>query len=308
MRDAQSEFTDVQSELLTAFSASLPLLMDTEPHLSGALWQALDHPGSMVRARLVYETAQAYGLPESRSKQLAVAVEYFHTASLLFDDLPCMDDATKRRGELCVHQNYGEAATVLAALGLINRAYALLWRGLAGVPTELHASACAYVEKCLGVNGLLNGQSQDLHYADLPENRRSPLKVATGKTVPLIRLSLVLPALAGGAGPGEVRSLERLATFWGLSYQILDDLKDVSLQPAQTGKTAARDHHLNRPNMALAIGPDQSLRHLERLMDFGDQVQVRLISRLPALAFLNELRQRFREEIIAIKLANLSLA
>ena len=300
MYHPQPACADIKAELLAAFTAGLPLAMETEPHLGGALRRTLEHPGSLVRARLVYEMALAYGLPANRSKNLAVAIEYFHTASLLFDDLPCMDDATERRGEPCVHRTHGEAAAVLAALGLVNRAYALLWRGLAESPAERQALAGTYVEECLGVNGLLNGQSEDLHYASLRSDRQSPEIIATGKTVSLIRLSLVLPALLGGAGAGEVQLLERLAAFWGLSYQILDDLKDVFQQPAQTGKTAARDQSLNRPNTALAIGANQSLLRLERLMRLGDQVLARLMARLPSLVFLNELRGRFREEIVGI--------
>ena len=68
----------------------------------------------------------------SRAKDLAIALEYFHTASLLFDDLPCMDNASERRGVPCVHLAFGEAGAILAALALINRAYALSWRAVSG--------------------------------------------------------------------------------------------------------------------------------------------------------------------------------
>lgn len=295
-------------ELLAAFSAGLPLAAETESHLRGALEHTLRHPGSMVRAYLVYDLAGAYGLAEDRSKKLAVAVEYFHTASLLFDDLPCMDDANRRRGEPCVHRSHGEAAAVLAALGLVNRAYALLWSGLAGSTPEQQSAAGDYVEKCLGIEGVLNGQSQDLHYASRTGNRPSPQQIATGKTVSLIQLSLVLPALLGGAEPAEIKLLERLAAFWGLSYQALDDLKDVFYQSAQTGKTAARDASLNRPNLALAIGAPNALRRLERLMGLGDCTLDRLLKRLPSLVFLTELRGRFREELAAIQISKPALA
>jgi geranylgeranyl pyrophosphate synthase len=239
---------------------------------------------------------------------LAVAIEYFHTASLLFDDLPCMDDATERRGEPCVHRVYGEAAATLAALALISRAYALLWQGMAGSPPDRQALAGAYVEKCLGASGLLNGQSEDLHYASLPKSRRSPWKVAAGKTVSLIRLSLVLPALLGGAPPDERRLLERLAACWGLSYQILDDLKDVLLNTAQTGKTSARDQALNRPNMALDVGARRSIQRLERLIGLGDRIMPPLLARMPSLTFLRELRGSFLEEIAGAKAAVVSIA
>jgi geranylgeranyl pyrophosphate synthase len=301
----QPALRDIQNELREAFSIGLPLPGEIEPHLRGALVQALEHPGRMVRARLVMDVARAYGHPESRSLKLAIAMEYFHTASLLFDDLPCMDDAAERRGEPCVHRTHGEAAAMLAALGLVNRAYALLWRGMAESPAGRQSQAGAYVEECLGVGGLLNGQSEDLHYGQLAANRRSPQKVAAGKTVSLIRLSLVLPALLGGAAPGELRLMERLAMFWGLSYQILDDLKDVCQGAAQTGKTPARDLPLSRPNLVLAIGARESLARLERMMRLGDRAQARLQGRLPSLTFLSDLRHRFGREIAGLKESHL---
>ncbi len=295
-------------ELRAAFKSGLDFGAETEAHLGGALRQALDQPGNLVRGWLAYEVACAYGLSVARAKHMAVAIEYFHTASLIFDDLPFMDDATERRGGRCVHQTYGEAAAVLAGLGLVNRAYSLLWRGFAEASGDRRALAGDYVEGCLGVGGLLNGQSEDLHYGSLPQPRQSPERVATGKTVSLIRLSLVLPALLGGASSGEVRALERLATFWGLSYQILDDLKDVFSEPEQTGKTAGRDRSLNRPNLTLEIGPSRALRRLERLIDLGDRVLARLAAQAPALTFLEALSRRLRDELTGINVAILSTA
>ena len=293
----------VQAKLLAAFSAGLPLVAETEPHLRGALEQILRRPGSLVRARLVYDLACGYELPDDRATKLAVAVEYFHTASLVFDDLPCMDDATQRRGQPCIHRSHGEAAAVLAALTLVNRAYALLWNGLAGSPPAQQSAAGEYVEKCLGIAGVLNGQSEDLHYASRTGHRPSPQQIATGKTVSLIQLSLVLPALLGGAEPAEIQLLERLAAFWGLSYQALDDLKDVFQKTEQTGKTAARDASLNRPNLALAIGAPNAIRRLNRLLRLGDCTLDRLLNRLPKLNVLTEFRTRFHEELAGLPAA-----
>lgn len=299
----------VRADLLDAFTTSMSLTTETEPHLRAALRQTLEHPGSLVRAQLVFDIASAYGIPAERGKKLAVAIEYFHTASLLFDDLPCMDDASQRRGVPCVHRSFGEAAAVLAALGLVNRAYALLWDSLAGSTLQKQKMAGAYVEKCLGIEGVLNGQSQDLHYANWMDGKRpSPQRVAAGKTVSLIRLSLVLPALLGGAKPNELKYLERLSALWGLSYQILDDLKDVFQRPEQTGKTAARDASLNRPNLALVIGAQNARDRLERLMRLGDHTLDRLVEGFPSLAFLTELGGRFRDELANFPPVNPALA
>ena len=279
------------------FARGLPLPADLEPHLRSALQQILERPGRLIRAKLVYRMSQAWGLGEERATALALAVEYFHTASLVFDDLPCMDDATHRRGEACVHRVHGEATAMLAALALVNRAYALMWQGFRGSTPEEQSVAGAYAEKCLGVAGLLNGQSQDLRYG---ETRLSPLQIATGKTVSLIQLALVMPAMLGGAGRVEVKLLERLASFWGLSYQILDDLKDVSLTPEQMGKDGAQDAALDRPNLALAVGVSGARQRLDRLMRLGDVTLGRLTRRRDGLGFLAGLRERFRNEIAGL--------
>jgi geranylgeranyl diphosphate synthase type II len=301
MKDSAENHALVRSRLRCAFQASMPLPHGTERHLAGALRDTLQHPGSMVRAELAFRIACAFGLADHRAEHLAIAIEYFHTASLLFDDLPAMDDARLRRGMPCVHQVYGESAAMLAALGLINRAYALVWKSVAGLVPDVQADALGYLERYLGITGLLNGQSQDLHYGHLAHSVRDPQMVAIGKTVSLIRLSLVLPAIVAQARSEEFRLLDRLAKFWGLSYQTLDDLKDVLHSEEAHGKTGARDAHLDRPNLALSIGIEESFERIDRLMSLGNRVIARLTRRRERLGFLREVRVQLNREI-----ANLS--
>ena len=298
----------MRSRLRRAFQARLPLPLGTEPHLGGALRDTLQHPGSMVRAELAYRIACSFELSEERSEHLAIAIEYFHTASLLFDDLPSMDDAQLRRGAPCAHQVYGEGAAILAALALINRAYALLWKSVAGLPPEVQSAGLGYLEAHLGIAGLLNGQSQDLHYSRLSEHLREPQSIAMGKTVSLIRLALVLPAIIGQAQPHEANLLDRLAIFWGLSYQTLDDLKDVLQGDGVHGKTAARDACLDRPNLALTIGIPESFDRIERLMNLSSRVIARLVRRRARLAFLRDVRVQFNKEIASLSEASLTRA
>jgi hypothetical protein len=61
----------------------LPQLPETESHLRDALRQMLNHPGSMVRAQMAFEIATHYALPEGHAQNLAIAIGYFHTASLI---------------------------------------------------------------------------------------------------------------------------------------------------------------------------------------------------------------------------------
>ena len=288
------------SPFADAFSAGLPLPSTLDPQFEEALRHVLDNPGSLIRPRMVLLVAAAYGLEAAAARDLAIALEYFHTSSLIFDDLPCMDNAMERRGVPCVHFEFGEAAAILTALALINRAYALIWRAVSSAPRECQLRAMAYIELLLGVSGLLNGQSLDLHYATLPHDRETTERIARGKTVSLIRLTLVLPAMLGSAAERELQLLERIALYWGMAYQMVDDLKDVLDSQAKAGKTVARDLLLDRPNSASAMGIPGAIKRLTRFIDLGDSTLARLLQARLGLSFLGNLRSGLEEELVRV--------
>jgi geranylgeranyl pyrophosphate synthase len=298
--DGMDTGAQMRSRLREALVQGLPVSHGIEGNLAGALRETLHNPGNMIRAELAYRVARSFGQCRENAETLAVAIEYFHTASLLFDDLPAMDNASERRGAPCVHHMYGEGTAMLAALALINRAYALVWKSVAGLDPETQQRALRYLESHLGLTGLLNGQSQDLHFSALPSALRLPHQVAMGKTVSLIRLSLVLPALLGGASRFEVRRLECLAVYWGLGYQTMDDLKDVLFPAGESGKTGARDAGLNRPNQALFYGVGGAFERAARMMRLGAKTIERLARRREALGFLLETQKRFEGEMASL--------
>jgi geranylgeranyl pyrophosphate synthase len=298
--DNQSFPDSGEPDFAALFGEMFPLLAAMDPALEGALRHVLENPGSLVRPRLVYRMASVYGMNAKASEQLAAALEYFHTASLLFDDLPCMDDALERRNAPCTHLIFGQESAILAALALVNRAYALTWQAVSASPQTTQARALAFLEQCLGVGGLLNGQSLDLHYSGLPQNRQTTEAIARGKTVSLIRLTLVLPAMMGGASSRELRCIERVALFWGLSYQIVDDLKDVIETATQSGKTSARDQLLGRPNLACVLGVEAATLRLVRLLELGDRAMRHLLGHRPGVSFLAQLRAELELELTRV--------
>lgn len=249
-----------------AFTTMMPLAGCLDPRLRAVVADVLNHPGSLARAQLAYGLGVRRGLPAERALKLAVAVEYFHSASLIFDDMPSMDDATERRGRPCPHVVHGEAAATLGALALITRAYALLWEAIGDGPDARRGAAAALVDECLGIAGILDGQARDVHFCREAANPEEVAEVAVAKTVPLIRLAMVLPALVAGEDGEALDRLERLAAAWGLAYQILDDFKDRLLGSEESGKTAGRDAGLGRPNLPDLAGPRPALARLRGLL------------------------------------------
>lgn len=248
-----------------------PANPQVESHLRAVLDQATGTPGKLVRARLAHAAGLAHGLDDEEATQLAVAIEYFHLSSLLLDDLPCMDDAQTRRGLPCPHRVHGEASTILAALALINRAYALAGFALATRPGFVRLQAHACLDACLGTAGLVGGQAADLRFAESDRSARTVARIAAAKTGALFWLAVYLPALVSGPGARERRALKALCVYWGLAFQAIDDLGDVLATSMEAGKTTGRDRDLARPNLALAAGVGTTRRRIARLTRLAGQ-------------------------------------
>ena len=293
---AQLVSPEAYDYLLAGFRELLPVPQGTQPHLRGVIQETLEHPGSLVRAQLVFGLISAHDVSARLARAIAVAIEYFHTASLLFDDLPCMDDAQERRGHACPHRVFGEDAAVLGALAFITRGYSLLWQGLSTLSDRQMTDARILVDECLGVGGILNGQAHDLHFADSARGEQDVLRVALGKTATLIRLTLLLPAIVCDVPP-EIRArLEQLAEAWGLSYQIMDDFKDSMLSSNDTGKTSARDQALDRPNLPNTIGGARAAAVLREKMTVAEAMVSELIAARPGWTLLGTLHQKLAME------------
>lgn len=288
--------------LRQALRENAPATARTEPGLRAVLEEAVANPGRLVRAQLALTAAEIHGLGAARAEQLACAVEYYHTASLLLDDLPCMDDATLRRGRRCAHLVHGEAAAILAALVLVNRANALIGAALAAHPAVVRLQALAGVDSCLGVAGLAGGQARDLRFAESKKGVREVGTVALGKTGALLWLAVCLPALPAAPSAAEWGALKALCIYWGLAYQVTDDLRDVTLAANETGKTGNRDGTLRRPNLAHVLGVAATQQRLGRLLRQARSTLTRLERMHPRWRYL----AAFQETVFALPAAAVS--
>lgn len=272
------------------FRSGMGPMQRVEPSLAAALQDLLARPGSLIRAVTAYQLGIEMGLAESSARAMACGIEYLHTASLVFDDLPAMDDAGMRRGAPTLHTVHGEAVAMLAALAVINRGYALLWQGIRGANPERRARAGEWVDDRLGPNGVIGGQAYDLRGWGGRQSAAEVSEVAARKTGDLLRLTLVLPALAGRASEREIQLLDRIGLLRGLAYQAADDLKDVLCADGESGKSSGRDAALGRPNLILAEGFQSALRRFRKLRQMGDRLQAALPGSPPRWGMLAPLR------------------
>lgn len=193
---------------------------------------------------------------DSDAMAVACSVEFLHTSSLIFDDLPSMDDAGLRRGKAALHLVFGQGTSILAALALLNQSYTLLASvGSSEVAKRLVSEASF----CIGSNGMIGGQAVDLRSGESPCGATQ-----TGgrnlKTTALTRLMMIGGAMTANARENEILALARFGECLGLAYQIYDDLLDASDAGTASGKTARQDARLARPSVLSDLRTDEAVK------------------------------------------------
>lgn len=226
--------------------AEIELLSDrfgpASSKLSEACQYSLASGGKRFRPAIVYMVAEAIGKGRNVN-QAAMAVEMFHTASLIADDLPCMDDDDMRRGRPSLHRVFGESVALMASYALIAEGYALIGQNSAHMDgAGILLLALENAAKNTGANGATGGQYLDLFPPDLSES--TVREVLNKKTVTLFELAFVLGWLFGGGDLNKLDGIKRAASHFGMAFQIADDLDDLKQDKREEGKA----------NLALILG------------------------------------------------------
>jgi geranylgeranyl diphosphate synthase, type II len=208
--------------------------------LNEAVRYALLAPGKRLRPILTILSAQHFGAREEAVLDVACAIEMVHTASLVLDDLPAMDDAEVRRGRPTVHRAFGEDTALLAAIALLNQAFAVIARAQT-LDATLRVELVARLADAIGFEGLVAGQMRDLR-----DRRWSPaaadlLEINHQKTGVLFVAAVEAGARAGGATGPALEAARAFATHLGLAFQIGDDLIDVTSSAQAAGKDVGKD-------------------------------------------------------------------
>jgi geranylgeranyl pyrophosphate synthase len=160
----------------------------------------------------------------------AAATELIHCASLIVDDLPCMDDAAVRRDRPSLHVQYGESTAILASFAMVALAARCTMDPI--VANGSAARLSKFQWNLLGVldaGSLIKGQALDLA-AKAPARSAAITEL---KTVPLFELAVE----AGGVSSSEYDrcegQLRGFARQFGLAFQMTDDYLDHELDDAE---------------------------------------------------------------------------
>lgn len=214
--------------------------------------------GKRIRPLLAYASAELLQLEPHEVDPVAAAVEMIHAYSLVHDDLPAMDDDDLRRGKPTVHIRYDEATAVLVGDALQALAFQVLAESTSpGKPATTNASLVRHLSKAVGGAGMVGGQVMDLAFSGMDVSRNELEDMFRRKTGQLISAAILMPMLCKpNVTQQEQRQLRRFADLAGLSFQIYDDILDVTGPTEQIGKPNGSDVRNDRASYPARFGVD----------------------------------------------------
>lgn len=257
--------THIEDLLKKEFSS-----ISLEEHLKDACIYALSAGGKRLRPLIIYLVGNALN-KKANLDAAAVSIEFFHTASLIADDLPCMDNESFRRNKPSVHIAYNEATALLASYALIVAAFQKIHEA-----TETSffidregrgVRALKEVSCAAGIQGATGGQYLDLFAQNIDLSLLET--IIYKKTVVLFEVAFALGWIFGGGDLDALEDLKNAGKDLGFAFQFIDDILDQDKD--QTKKTA--------PNIVFHLGQEKTkeriFMHLQRCEKTLERVGLR---------------------------------
>jgi farnesyl diphosphate synthase len=243
---------------------NLPQIDTFHPEYRDALQNMLLAGGKRFRPRLLLGIVEAYHPLLLESAMVpALALEIFHTYSLIHDDLPAMDNAELRRGHPTLHTLYDEPTAILAGDALNTHAFLLLAR--AAFREDIRIELVRILAENGGMGGMVLGQAIDLYFENRPLSLEQVVELHKNKTAKLIAAALEMGAVIVDLEPEVRRALYDFGIDLGLLFQVQDDIIDVTQSAADAGKPTGHDE--NKNSFVTLLGVERSIEYADRLAE-----------------------------------------
>ena len=242
----------------------VPTVQTWPARLHEAQRHALLSPGKRFRPLLCVFVAKGAGFDGEAAVDVGCVAEMVHAASLILDDLPCMDDAELRRNQPTTHIAFDESTAILTATALLNRAFGILSR-LRHVDAEKRIELVDLLSYAVGSKGLIAGQMADLANNDPNASIAEIERLNTLKTGALFDFSVESAAVLAGSKAAQRASLKDFSYHLGLAFQLMDDVKDTVMSDTQAEKSVGRD--IGKATILALAGSDAAMERLSSYID-----------------------------------------
>lgn len=226
--------------------------------LYGAMRHSLTAGGKRIRPALVYAFCEACGGDPAKADSAACAMEMSHTASLIFDDLPALDNDDLRRGKPSCHKAFGESTAILAGLALVNAAYEFMGADKA-LNDSQKAQLCYTLARREGAVGMVGGELKDMDYEQQENVSLEEIeRMCLAKTGAFMASSCEMGCICGGGTPEQLAAAKEYGYAVGLAFQIIDDILDVTSTDEQLGKPVGSDAEEGKTTFVTLMGIEQA--------------------------------------------------
>ena len=249
--------------------AELNRLLPEEWEVPQTIHQAMRYSvfagGKRLRPILAIAAGEIFGAHEPELLSVASALEMIHTYSLIHDDLPAMDNDDLRRGMPTCHVKFGEAMAILAGDALLTQAFVTLADYETSHPERKARVISEVAHAAATKNALIGGQVLDMQAEGQAITGEQLETIHRGKTGALIRCSIRVGAILGGASEAELQALTVYGEKAGLAFQVADDLLDETATSEELGKTAGKDAASHKATYTALYGIPGAREMAERL-------------------------------------------
>jgi len=254
------------------------MVMDNLPPTDGlqgtvlkAMKEAVDAGGKRIRPMLMYETYAMFCRLNNKEVNEGViapfmaGMEIMHTASLIHDDLPCMDNDTLRRGKPTTWVVYGVDMATLAGDAMMIQTFATMSEAVLQMEdAALGNRALHTMAVKSGIFGMTGGQVVDVENTGKPLDEEKLDFIYRLKTGALLEASMMIGAILGGAGEKETAVIEKVAADIGLAFQIRDDVLDEISTDEKLGKPIHSDIESGKTTYVTLYGIDKANEEVAR--------------------------------------------
>src|SRR5438876_2027227 len=256
--DLAAYLADRTEAVNRALDRFLPRATTRPATIHQAMRYSLFAGGKRMRPALSLAAAEACGGSPEDALPLACAVECIHTYSLVHDDLPAMDNDDYRRGKLTNHKVFGEAMAILAGDALLTMAFDLASRPelVKGLDPRAQVRAVQELAAGSGNVGMVGGQAADIEAEGKDIDLATLERTHRWKTGKLIRASVRIGGIVGGATDRQLDHLTAYAEDIGLAFQIADDVLNIVGTREELGKDANTDASRGKKTYPTFFGVD----------------------------------------------------
>nr|APX64489.1 geranyl diphosphate synthase small subunit II [Phalaenopsis bellina] len=288
--DLRSYWTSMISHIEADLDAAIPIAYPDRIYES-MRYSVLSNGAKRAPPIMCIAACELVGGDRSIALPTASALEMVHTASLIHDDLPCMDSAQLRRGRPSNHAVFGVGLAVLTGDALFPLAFSHVVGHTPAslVPPQAILRVIGEIARTVGSTGMAAGQMFDL----LPEyggEQEDVIVVLEKKFGEMAECSAVCGGLLGGADEEELERLRRYGRAVGVLYEVVDDV--LMEEDKGVGGNGRSGKMRSNASVVRALGKGRAMEIVEELREkakeelkgFGDKYGERV---LPLYSFVD---------------------